>query len=157
MDLGVYCVNTTRWLLDEDPTNVWAQWWGYDEKRSCRVEQGIAFRMNFPGGAVVLASASYGAAMSSFLSVQGTKGWALLAPAYPFDRERCLTGEAAGRRIHRTFPVIDEFALELDAMSAAVETGRPIEPDGREGHRDVQIMQAVYQSARTEQIVAMDS
>lgn len=157
MDLGVYCVNTTRWLLDEDPTEVSARWWRHDQERFSRVEQGVAFRMSFPSGAVVLASSSYGAAMSSFLTIQGTKGWALLAPAYPFDQERRLTGEASGRRISRTFRVIDEFALELDAMSAAVQNGQPIEPDGLQGHRDVQIMEAIYRSAREQRSVVLDS
>ena len=27
MDLGIYCVNTTRWLVNEDPTEVSAQTW----------------------------------------------------------------------------------------------------------------------------------
>jgi len=157
MDLGVYCVNTARWLLDEEPREVSAQWWRHDEDRFRRVEQGIAFRMNFPSGAVALASSSYGAAMSSFLTVQGTKGWALLAPAYSFDRERRLTGEASGRKINRTFRVIDEFALELDAMSAAIENGGPIEPDGLQGHRDLQIIEAIYRSARERRSAAVDS
>ena len=30
MDLGVYCVNTTRWLVEEDPVEVSAQSWSRD-------------------------------------------------------------------------------------------------------------------------------
>jgi predicted dehydrogenase len=156
MDLGVYCVNTARWLLDEDPKEVSAQWWRRDKDWFHQVEQGIAFRMNFPSGVVAQASSSYAAAMSSFLSVQGTKGWALLAPAYPFDQERRLTGKASGRRINRTFKVVDEFAPELDAMSAAVTNGKLIGPDGVEGHHDMQIVQAIYRSARERRSVAVD-
>jgi predicted dehydrogenase len=157
MDLGVYCVNTVRWLLDEDPTEVSAQWWRHDENKFRQVEEGIAFSMNFPSGTVAQASSSYGSVLSSFLSVQGTKGWALLAPAYPFDQERCLTGKVGGRSINRKFKVIDEFALELDAMSAALVNGESIEPDGLQGHRDVQIIQAIYQSAREQRSVVVRS
>ncbi len=88
MDLGVYCVNTTRWLVDEDPVEVSAQSWQHDTAHFREVEEGIAFHMNFRSGLVVQGTSTYGAAPSSFIHVQGTKGWALLAPAFPFEEVR---------------------------------------------------------------------
>jgi predicted dehydrogenase len=148
MDLGVYCVNTSRWLVDEDPVEVSAQAWQHDTARFREVEEGIAFRMNFRSGLVVQATSTYGAAPSSFISVQGTKGWALLAPAFPFEEERRLTGKIQGRWFERKFKAVDEFAPELDAFAAAIQTGGTVQPDGRQGHRDVQIIHAIYESAR---------
>jgi predicted dehydrogenase len=148
MDLGVYCVNISRWLVDEDPVEVAAQSWQHDKKRFREVEEGIAFRMNFPSGLVVQATSTYAAAPSSFMHVQGSKGWALLSPAFPFDEERRLTGKIQGRWFERKFKVVDEFAPELDAFAAAIQTGGTVKPDGRQGHRDVQIIHAIYQSAK---------
>lgn len=147
MDLGVYCVNTSRWLVNEDPVEVSAQAWQHDTARFREVEEGIAFRMNFRSGLVVQATSTYGAAPSSFINVQGTKGWALLAPAFPFEEERRLTGKIQGRWFERTFKPIDEFAPELDALAVAIQTGGTVEPDGKQGHRDVQIIHAIYDSA----------
>jgi len=47
--------------------------------------------------------------------------------------------------------------LELDAMSAAIEDGGTVEPDGRQGYRDMQIIHAIYESAREQRSVALDS
>ena len=148
MDLGVYCVNTSRWLVDEDPVEVSAQAWRHDPVRFSEVEEGISFRMNFASGLVVQATSTYGAAPSSFLNVQGTKGWASLAPAFPFEEERWVTGKIQGRWFEREFKVVDEFAPELDAFAAAIQTGSAVEPTGVQGHRDVVIIHSIYESAK---------
>lgn len=155
MDLGVYCVNTSRWLVDENPSEVSAQAWRHDAARFGSVEEGIAFRMSFPSGLFVQGASSYGAAPSSFVNVQGTKGWASLAPAFPFEEERWLTGKIQGRRVERKFPVVDEFAPELDAFAAAIQTGSAVEPDGIQGRIDVAIIRAIYESAKRGQGVAV--
>ena len=50
MDLGVYCVNTSRWLVYEDPIEVSAHSWKKDTALFRDVEEGISFRMNFASG-----------------------------------------------------------------------------------------------------------
>jgi predicted dehydrogenase len=152
-DLGVYCVNTTRWLLGEDPVSVTAHAWAYDTVRFCDVEEGISFRLQFPNGTVVQGSSSYGGVLSSFVFVQGTKGWVSLTPAFPFDEERRFTGKVGKRRIEGKFRIIDEFVLEVDAFASAIWNKRNIEPDGVQGHRDMIILNAIYESARKQQPV----
>jgi predicted dehydrogenase len=148
MDLGVYCVNTTRWLVDEDPIEVDAKTWCRDPATFHDVEQGIAFTLRFPSGLVAQATSSYGAVLSSHLFIQGTKGWLSVAPAFTFDEERKLTGKIAGKWIQRKFAVVDEFAPELDAFAGAIQQGAPIEPSGDQGHRDVIILNTAYESAK---------
>lgn len=147
MDLGVYCVNTSRWLVDEDPSEVTSLAWTNDKARFSQVEEGISFRMLFPSGLAVVGSSTYNAALSSFVYVQGTKGWACLSPAFPFDVERRVTGSIAGRSVERRFKVTDEFALELDAFAEAIQEHRAVIPDGAEGHKDMVIIQAIYEAA----------
>jgi len=149
MDLGVYCVNTSRWLVDEDPLEVSAQAWKHDASRFREVEEGVAFRLNFASGLVVQGSSTYSSVISSFLSVQGSKGWALLAPAFSFEHPRHLIGNSRGRSIRRNFKVVDEFAPQLDAFAAAIQTGSAVEADGIQGLRDLSIIAAIYEAART--------
>jgi len=156
MDLGVYCVNTTRWLVEEDPTEVTAQSWINDAKKFREVEEGISFRLQFESGLMVHGSTSYGAALSSFIFVQGTKGWASLSPAFPFDEDRNLTGKIQKRPFERRFKIVDEFALEIDAFASAIQNKRSIEADGMQGHRDMLIMNAIYESARTKQSIPIN-
>jgi len=155
MDLGIYCVNTARWLANEDPLEVTAHSWKRDVVRFRDVEEGISFRMNFPSGLLVLGSTTYSSVLSSFIFVQGSKGWACLSPAFPFEVERRLTGNIGGKWIERKFPRVDEFAPELDSFAAAILTKKPVEPDGRQGHRDMLILEAIYGSARKNEPVAV--
>jgi predicted dehydrogenase len=155
MDLGVYCVNTTRWLAGEDPIETIAHSWRHDRGRFKNVEEGVAFRLNFPSGLIVQGSSTYSAAISSFIFVQGSKGWISLSPAYTFEEERRVTGKIAGRIVDRRFKPRDEFALELDAFSSAILQNKAVAPDGIQGHRDMIILQAIYDSARTQQPVAI--
>jgi predicted dehydrogenase len=156
MDLGVYCVNTTRWLVDEDPIEASAHSWRHKAARFRNVEEGISFRLNFRSGLVVQGSSTYSAAMSSFIFVQGTKGWASLAPAFPFEYERTVTGQIEGRKFERKFRILDEFALEIDAFASAILENKNVEPDGVEGYRDMAILHSIYESARNLRPVAID-
>lgn len=149
MDLGVYCVNTTRWLGGEDPIEAVAHSWRHDTGRFNGVEEGMSFRLNFPSGLIVQGSSTYRAAISSFIFVQGTKGWISFSPAYTYEDERRVTGKVGARSIDKRFKPLDEFALELDAFSTAILEKKSVESDGEQGHRDMLILQAIYESART--------
>ncbi len=156
MDLGVYCVNTTRWLVNEDPAEVSAQTWTRDTATFRDVEQSISFRLQFPSGLILQGSSSYGAALSSVVFVQGTKGWASLAPAFDFSEERRLVAKIGKRWIERKFPVQDEFGPELDAFAAAIQKNVPVECDGVQGLRDMIVLEAIYNAARNGRNLVID-
>ncbi|MGH9406727.1 MAG: Gfo/Idh/MocA family protein [Terriglobia bacterium] len=156
-DVGVYCVNTVRWLTGLEPERAAAYAWITDRSRfNDSIDQHVAFRLIFPGGLVLQAAASFGADKASFLHLHGEKGWAALDPAFAYDEERRLFGKVSGRRFERAFPLLDEFALELDALADAVAAGRNPEPDGVQGMRDVAVMQAIYEAARERREVAIE-
>jgi predicted dehydrogenase len=155
MDLGVYCVNTSRWLAGEDPVEATAQTWRHDTRRFKDVEEGVTFRLNFPSGLIVQGSSTYSPAISSFIFVQGSKGWVSLSPAFTYEDERRVTGKIAGRLIDRRFKPLDEFALEIDAFSSAILKKKTVAPDGVQGQRDLIILHAIYESARTQQPVTI--
>jgi predicted dehydrogenase len=147
-DVGVYCVNTIRWLVGEEPLEASAYQWTTDPETFSKVDENIAFRLNFPHGLVTQATSSFSAAQSSFLQVHGEKGWAALNPAYPWDEERCLFGKTGDRWFEKKFKVIDELSVELDAFADSIRRKREPEPNGVQGMRDVAVMEAIYQSAR---------
>ena len=149
MDLGVYCVNTSRWLVEEDPTEVLAESWRHDKTIFRKVEEGISFTLKFPSGLRVQGSTTYSAAMSSFIFVQGSKGWVSLSPAFPFEETRVVCGKIGQRGFQRRFKPLDEFALEIDAFAAAIQKREAVGPDGVQGHRDMVIVRAIYVSAKS--------
>jgi predicted dehydrogenase len=157
MDLGVYCVNTSRWLVDECPIEARAESWvnNIASTRFSEVEEGISFRLRFPSGLIVQGSSTYSAAPSSFMFVQGTKGWASLSPAFPFDEERQLVQKIGRKQTSRRFKVIDEFAPEIDAFAFSIQSGDPLTADGIQGHRDMIIIDAIYRAAKSNQPIAI--
>jgi predicted dehydrogenase len=148
-------VNTTRWLVDEDPVETAAFGWSRDRKRFREVEEGIAFHLRFPSGLIVQALASWGSALASSIEVHGEKGWATLSPAFAFEEERRLAGKVSGQWFVREFQAIDEFALELDAFSGCIRDNLTPSPDGVQGMRDVVILDAIYRAARLGRPVAI--
>jgi predicted dehydrogenase len=154
-DVGVYCVNTIRWLVGKEPLEVSAYQWTTDPETFSKVDEHIAFRLNFPAGLVAQATASFSAAQSSFLQVHGEKGWAALNPAYPWSEERCLFGKTGDRWFEKKFKVIDELSLEIDAFADSIRRQREPEPNGTQGMRDVAVMEAIYQSAREGRTVSI--
>jgi predicted dehydrogenase len=149
MDLGVYCINTCRWLVGEDPIVAEGKSWVRDRRRFSEVEEGIAFRLDFKSGLVLQGTAAYSSVFSSFVHVHGEKGWAALAPAFAFEEERRLSGKIAGKWFERTFEAIDEFAPELDTFAKCIRERRDPEPDGAQGLRDLLVIDAIYKSAKT--------
>jgi predicted dehydrogenase len=134
--------------VNEDPIAATGVSWVRDPRRYKEVEEGIAFRLDFPSGLILQGTAAYSAAFSSFVHVHGEKGWAELAPAFAFEEERRLSGKIAGQWFAKTFKPIDEFALELDYFSNCIREDRKPEPDGEQGLRDIVIIDAIYQAAK---------
>ncbi len=156
-DVGVYCINTARWLTGKEPQAAEAFQWTVAPEIFREVDEHIAFRLNFPGGLVMQATSSWGAAQTSFMRVIGEKGYATLDPAFEYDEERRLYGKIGGRWFEKKYKVINELALELDAFADCIRRGREPEPNGEVGLRDVAVMQAIYQAAREGHAVACHS
>jgi predicted dehydrogenase len=147
-DVGVYCVNTSRWITGKDPIEASGFAWTFDPTRFSEVEENITFQLKFPDGIVLQASSSFGLAQASYLYVHGEKGWAALNPAYEFNHVRRLYGKMGSRWFEKKFKAMDEFALELDAFADAIRRRRDPEPSGLQGLKDIAVMQAIYRSAR---------
>lgn len=156
MDLGIYCVNSMRWLAGSSPLDATAKAWTDDPQRFSVVEDSIAFRLTHQGGLVCQGTSSFSARAASFVQVHGDKGWAALNPAFAFEEERRLFGKIQGRWFEQKFKPIDEFVLELDGFAACVRQGRDPEPDGMEGLRDMATVEAIYRSARENSTVAVE-
>jgi predicted dehydrogenase len=156
MDIGIYCVNTMRWLAGTSPVDATAHTWTDDPKRFSEVEDNIAFRLTHPAGLVCQGTSSYSAKAASFVQVHGDKGWAALNPAFAFEEERRLFGKIQGKWFEQKFKVMDEFVLELDHFADCIRRGRDPQSDGMEGLRDIATTQAIYRSARENKTVPIE-
>lgn len=157
MDIGIYCVNTMRWLAGTNPLDATAHAWTDDPKRFGEVEDSIAFRLTHAEGLVCQGISSYSAKAASFVQVHGDKGWAALNPAFAFEEERRLFGKIQGKWFEHKFKVMDEFVLELDYFADCARRQQEPKSNGMEGLLDVATIRAIYQSAHENRTTKIES
>lgn len=149
MDIGIYALNGARYLSGEEPTEINAMsYTAANDPRFKEVEENIYFQMRFPNGALANCTSSYGYFHTSQFRVIGTKGWLEMDPATWYTGLRLKVGDNDGI-VEKELPARDHFALEMDHMSQCVmDNKEPLTP-GEEGLRDITLMMAIYESART--------
>ncbi|HET6675494.1 MAG TPA: Gfo/Idh/MocA family oxidoreductase [Nitrospiraceae bacterium] len=147
-DLGVYCINAARYLFQDNPTSVSAFSIGGTDRRFQDVDEMTAALLHFPGDRLATFICSFGAADVSAYEIVGTKGRARLDPAYEYVGPLKQQVTIDGKEQSREFAGRDQFAAELLYFSECVLRNKQPEPSGLEGLIDVQIVQALYRSAK---------
>jgi predicted dehydrogenase len=155
MDIGIYSLQAARYLSGEEPSELNAIMHNTpNDRRFKEVEETIDFQLRFPSGILANCTSSYGYAGQNRYRAVGTEGWLEMEPA---------TSDGGLRmRVHRRnvpeereLPVLDHFALEMDHMSGCVMDNKELLTPGEEGLRDLKIMMAIYEAARTGKTVEL--
>jgi predicted dehydrogenase len=153
MDIGIYSLQAARYITGEEPTEINAMTYtNANDPRFKEVEESINFQLRFPSGVLANCTSSYGYHNPNHYRVGCADGWFELEPATSY------TG--LQMRLHRKntleepqLPVRDHFALEMDHLSdCAMQNKEPLTP-GEEGLRDLKLMIAIYEAARTNKTV----
>jgi len=145
MDVGIYALQSARMLTGEEPTQVTAVETKTDPVKFHSVEETLAFQLTFPSGVAAGCLTSYNATGMNAFRAFGTTGAFGLDEAYGYSPPRGWRSDDAALR----FDPVDQFATEMDAFARCILDGRPTSVPGEEGLRDVRIMMATYQAART--------
>ena len=152
-DVGLYCLNTTRFLTGEEPTEVVATTYSTPgDPRFAEVEETVLWQMRFPSGIQSNNVTSYGMHEDRRYRVHAETGWFGLDPAFSYHGLQPELSYATGKIEHRERPVIgdkNQFALEMDHMALCVMQNKTPFTPGEEGLQDQRIMEAIYLSAKT--------
>jgi glucose-fructose oxidoreductase len=108
------------------------------------VEETIRWTMEFPNGARCDAITSYNHSADKF-RVEGAKGW-LEFKEHAFTY-RGIVAETSRGPLNYT--AINQQAAQMDDFADCIVTGRNTPVPGELGRRDMQIITAVYEAART--------
>lgn len=145
MDIGIYVIQAACMATGQTPVAVTAQ-----EEPKTRpdffidVEEAINFKLEFPNGATLDGKASYNATTCVFRA-EGAKGW--------IDFENGAFGYQLGRvttsRGDLHYPPTNQQAVQMDDFADCILTGRNSEVGGDMGRRDLKIITAIYEAART--------
>jgi predicted dehydrogenase len=145
MDVGIYALQATRYLTGEEPTEVTAFEAKTDPVKFAEVDESITWQSRFPSGALASCTTSYESALINRFRVYAETGWYGLEPAFNYGGNRGLRSD----KKEIALPAPDLFAAEMDHFAQCILEDRESKIAGEEGLRDVKIMMAIYESART--------
>jgi predicted dehydrogenase len=150
MDVGIYCLNASRYLTGEEPREIKAYSSVLDhDGRFNTVEENVSWTMKFPSGIVAACNTTYGGNMNGYFRVHGAKGTIEMLPAFNYDGMH-LTGEIGrDQKIDELSPVREpmEFTRQADHFAECVWYDRRPKTPGEEGLRDMELMSEIYEAA----------
>lgn len=147
MDLGIYSINTTRFVLDRDPVAAQSTMHSDHEYFSEVPDEVAAFTVVLEGDVYATCTASQNAHMGSHLRITGSEGTILIEPAFHGESDLELT--VGNTTVEVDTPGVDQMEEEFDYFADCLLAGR--EPEGRPEHGlvDMRTLAAVYESAES--------
>jgi len=144
MDVGIYCLQTTRMITGENPVWINASEVKTDKEKFKEVDETILWQSKFPSGVVSNSICTYSANGLAGFRAATTRGWFSLDPAYFYNGNRGKRSD--GPEIN--LPVGDQFATELDDFADCIINKRPSKVPGEMGLADVKFLMAIYESIK---------
>ncbi|MBF4506063.1 Gfo/Idh/MocA family oxidoreductase [Flavobacterium sp. JLP] len=146
MDLGVYCIQASRYVLGEEPIAVTAQLGKvYNEQIFSETEESISWQMEFPSGAVSNCTTSVNFNTDRFYA-SADEGSFELSPALSYGP---FQGKSTNGPLK--FPVINQQQTQMDEIAKILLENKklPNHITGEEGLKDIKVINAIYKAAET--------
>lgn len=150
MDVGIYCVQAACYSSGEEPVGITARFEPKtNPERFKEIEETLTWTMEFPSGAMAECMTSYNQ-VGNRLRLEAAQGWVELAPAYSY---RGIHGKSSRGKFQ--FPQVNQQARQMDAFAECILQDRPTTVPGEMGRRDVRILTAIYEAARSGKRVSL--
>jgi predicted dehydrogenase len=147
-DVGIYCINATRYITGEEPTEVIGTEHRSKEARFAEVPESVAWMMKFPGGVIAHCSCGFGGEESRRYRVHCADGWFELDPAFSYRGLR-MNVKKGKEKSAVNLPEVNHFTKEMDHFSECVLEDRKPWTPGEEGLADMRVIEAINQSIET--------
>jgi len=147
MDIGIYSINGSRYMIGEEPIWVTAEETKNDPvKFKEGVDETIQFQLGFPGGAVASCLSTYSMNNLDSFFLNGDNGFAELKPATGYGPIMGRTNKGELTQPHQTHQTV-----QMEEMSGIILEGKqPIVPvGGEEALKDLKIIDAIYLAIKT--------
>jgi predicted dehydrogenase len=152
MDVGIYCVQGAIYTMGKNPIAVTAKEGPKtDLDKFKEVEQSLTWQMEFPDGVIASCETSYAQDMN-LLRADLERGWYELSPAYAYEGIKGKTNQGS-----LDLPQVNQQALQMDDFAQCVLQNKKSKVPGEMGLRDVKILQAIYEAARTGKRVELNN
>lgn len=154
-DIGIYCINAARYLMQDEPVEVSAMLARSADQRFDEVEESAAVLLRFPRGRIASFVVSFGADTASRLEFVGTKGRVVLEPAYEYQEALHQTVTIDGQPEKKSFPHTDQFGGEIEFFSDCILQDKNPEPSATEGEADLRVIEAIFASAEQGRVIRL--
>jgi predicted dehydrogenase len=151
MDVGIYALQATRFVTGEEPVLVSATETKTDPVKFKDVEESMTWELKFPSGVLAYCSTTYKVGGINRFSAYADQGWFGLDPAFNYTGNRGHRSDGKELR----FDTVNQFAVEMDDFAQCILNNKPTKVPGEEGLRDLKIMMAIYEAARTGKAVKL--
>jgi predicted dehydrogenase len=146
-DMGIYGINGTRYLLNEEPVEVRAtSQTDKSDPRFKSVEDLYSWEFRFPSGAIAQGSTSFDASDTMAYEVYGEQKRIVADPGCFYGGNH-LSLVQGGNRTEIPIREVDHFAREMDWMADVVLGKKPMLAPGEEGLQDMRLIAAIMESA----------
>jgi predicted dehydrogenase len=145
-DMGIYGVNASRYLLNEEPVEVRA--WANTDRNDPRfrtVEDFISWQFRFPSGAIGEGATGFSYAATMAFRAYCEQGKLSADPGCFYGGNRLVVQDGKGETAMPTAEG-DQFAREMDWMADVVRGRAPMVSPGEEGLQDMRLMKAIMDS-----------
>jgi predicted dehydrogenase len=153
MDIGIYSINGSRYMIGEEPTWVTAVETKTDPAKFKEgVDETIQFQLGFPSGAVASCLSTYSMNNLDRFFLDGLNGFAELNPATGYGP---IKGRTHKGELNQ--PIVTHQTVQMDEMAQIILNGKqPIIPvDGEEAVKDLKIIDAIYEAVKTAKKVTL--
>jgi predicted dehydrogenase len=154
MDIGIYAINGSRYMVGEDPIWVTAQETKTDMvKFKDGIDQTIQFQFGFPSGAVASCLSTYDMNGLDKFYLNGERGFAEMQPSTGYGP---IMGHTNKGELNQ--PITVHQTVQMDEMAAILFEGKqpPVPIDGEEAVKDLKLIDAIYLAAKTGQRVSVN-
>jgi predicted dehydrogenase len=150
MDIGIYAQNACRYLSGEEPVEVTAMAYSTpNDVRFKEAEETMLFTLRFASGLLASCTSSYGFGVNRY-RVTCEKGMVESEPFLSYKDLR-LFAKMPGKREREEILLEpkDHFGSEMDYFAECIRANREPRTPGEEGLRDMKVITALYESARS--------
>jgi glucose-fructose oxidoreductase len=154
-DLGVYCINAARVVFGAEPTAVFAFSTNGARAGIPEVDEMTSAVMHFEGDRLATFTTSFAAGDVSSMRIVGTEGDIFVQPAFEYAEALQYTLTVGDETRRKRGRKRDQFAAELLYFADCIKRNKPPEPSAEEGAWDVRIVDALYESARRGEMIAL--
>jgi predicted dehydrogenase len=151
MDVGIYALQAARMITGEEPSKVSAVETKTDRAKFKDVEETMTFQLEFPSGVIASCTTTYQVNGVNRLKVLADRGSFGLEPAFNYGGNRGWRSDGQALRLEE----VDQFATEMDDFALRIMTNTPTKVPGEEGRRDVRLLTAIYEAARTGRTISV--